>query len=299
MSGINKQRIGENINALARYYGYKIKAFEEEAGVSQGYISRLSRANSNDSNPVIDLLMMASEKFRVSIDSLIYLDFKKITDPNKMRVHLFIDAVLSLTNKDKLIWERNHDENICDEPSTASFICHYDKDIKFYIFELDILDEEYPGYTFYIVNKREKPSQLARYNAPGPVLYSQLKDLFEVASAGCEFVCIDKSADYAISKFMSDNVAVIDSEEEKKKYQPLCDFLKQCTEKDVVKTFYDIEEILGAPLPPSAWRHQAFWANNSKGLYSHCRSWLDAGYEVVDAHKNTIEHRVHFQKKAN
>ena len=298
MSNINKSRIGENINALAKYYGFKIKDIEEEAGVSQGYISRLSNKNSKDSNPVIDLLMIASEKFHVTIDSLIYLDFMKITDPSKMRVQCFIEAILSLTDKGQLTWERNLEEGICKESSTASFVCNYDNgDIKFYIYELDILDEEYPGYTFYISNKEEEPSQIVRYNTPGPVIYELLKQLFEVASSGSEFVYINESADYAIRKFMSDTCKCIDSDEEKSKYKPLHDFLEQCSEKDVVKTFYEIETILGDHLPPSAWRHQTFWANNSKGHHPQCKSWLDAGYEVVDAHKNTIEHRVHFRKK--
>ena len=298
MSNINKKRIGENINALAKYYGFKIKDLEEEAGVSQGYISRLSGKNSKDSNPVIDLLMVASEKFRVTIDSLIYLDFVKITDPAKMKVQCFVEAMLSLTDKGQLIWERNNDKGICDEQSSASFVCNYDNgNIRFYIFELNILDEEYPGYTLFVANKEEKPSQIVRYNTPGPVLYDLLKQLFEGASSGSEFVHIDEAADYAISKFLSDTGSYIDSDQEKKKYKPLYDFLNQCSETDVVKTFYEIEEILGDHLPSSAWHHQTFWANNSKGHHPHCRSWMDAGYEVVDAHKNTIEHRVHFRKK--
>lgn len=298
MSNISKKRIGENINALAKYYGFKIKDLEEEAGVSQGYISRLSNKNSKDSNPVIDLLMMASEKFRVTIDSLVFLDFTKITDPAKLKIQCFLEAVLNLTDKGQLIWERNQDKDICKEASNASFVCNYDNGkIKFYIFELENIDEEYPGYTFFISNKEEEPSQIVRYNTPGPVLYDLLKHLFDVASSGSEFVNIDEAADYAISKFMADNGTNLDSSEEKKKYMPLCDFLRQCSEKDIVKTFYEIEEILGDHLPASAWHHQSFWANNTKGHHPQCKSWLDAGFEVVDAHKNTIEHRVHFRKK--
>lgn len=299
MSNINKNRIGDNLNALSRYYGFKIKDFEEEAGVSQGYISRLSNKNSKDiSTPIIDLLMLASEKFHVSIDSLVYRDFKKLADPEKIRVQLFLDAVLSLSNRELLIWKRNLDEGICEEPTSASFICEYNQYIKFYIFELATRDdEEYPGYTFYIVNRDENPSQLVRYNNPGPVLYDLLYQLFECASSGSEFVNVDNAADYAISKFMSDNSMIINADDEKKKYMPLYSFLKQNPNKEVIKTFGEIEELLDAPLPLSAWKHQSFWSNNSKGKHPHCKAWLDAGFEVVDAHKNTIEHLVHFKKK--
>lgn len=299
MPNVNKIRIGENLNALSKYYGFKIKDFEEEAGVSQGYISRLSNKNNKDiPNPIIDLLMLASEKFHVSIDSLIYRDFKKIADPEKMRVQLFLEAVLSLSNKEQLVWNRNLDNGICNESSFASFVCEYSKDIKFYIFELATSEgEEYPGYTFYIVNREDKPSQLVRYNNPGPVLYDLLAQLFESASSGSEFVSIDNAAEYAISKFMSDNSMIINSEDETKKYMPLYLFLKQCPDEDVIKTFNEIEDIIGSKLPLSAWKHQTFWANNSTGHHPHCKAWMDAGYVVLDAHKNTIEQIVHFKKK--
>ena len=199
MTSNNKKRISENINALAKFYGFKIKDLEEEAGVSQGYISRLSKKTTKDSNPVIDLLILASEKFHVSIDSLISLDFNRITNPDRMRVISFLEAILSLTNKEQLSWKRNLNKNVCKEPSTASLVCEYDNDIRFYIFELDIVDDEYPGYSFFLSNKDSEPSQIARYNTPGPVVYELLKQLFEIASSGSEFVAIDKSADYAIA----------------------------------------------------------------------------------------------------
>ena len=296
MANINKKRIGENISVLAKWYGFKIKEIEDEAGVSQGYISRLSNSNGKDSNPIIDLLMVASEKFRVTIDSLVNVDFKKLAKTEKRDIQRFLDGVQTLTDKELLLWKRNKENGICDEESQTSFVCEYDENITFYIFKLDPPDDEYPGYSFYIANKPEKPSLIAKYYTPGPVVYDNLENLFETAAAEADYVNIDKSAEYAISKFFADNKSEI-KRDDKSKYKPLEDFLKQCTESDIVKTLYEIEEIIGAELPKSAWYHQTFWANNSKDNSSHSKAWLDAGYEVVDAYKNTIEHRVHFRKK--
>ena len=62
------------------------------------------------------------------------------------------------------------------------------------------------------------------------------------------------------------------------KYHALRDFLRQQPVSEVRLDFPAIERVLGFPLPASAFKHQAWWANNSKG-HSHCYGWLDAGYE--------------------
>ena len=52
-----------------------------------------------------------------------------------------------------------------------------------------------------------------------------------------------------------------------------------------------IERVVGAPLPASARRHCAWWANERIGTHSHARAWLDAGYETRDLDVNgaTVE----------
>lgn len=44
-------------------------------------------------------------------------------------------------------------------------------------------------------------------------------------------------------------------------------------------TFDEVEAVLGRSLPPSAFRHQAWWANNPEG-HSHCRAWIGAGWKT-------------------
>jgi hypothetical protein len=63
------------------------------------------------------------------------------------------------------------------------------------------------------------------------------------------------------------------------KYTPLRDFLDHQVKSEIRLGFAEVEKILGAPLPRSAFEHQAWWANNPEG-HSHCRSWHDAGWRT-------------------
>jgi len=294
---INKRQIAENITALAKWYGFRIKDIEAEAGVSPGYLSRMANKNSQDSNPIIDLLMLASRKFHVSVDSLMSMDFKKMANQEKRRLQLFFETLLSLSNRGQLSWERNTNREINKEEYSAGFVCRYDKNIGFYIFEEDNTEEEYPAYSFFISN-RDEVSKVTRINLPGPALYETLRQLFETAAAGTELVAIGKSAESAIRKFMADNNLKDNSAEDNQKYRPLYEYLEQRSDNDIVLTFYEVEDILGFPLPQSAWKHHQFWENSKTGN-SQCRSWMDAGYRTIDISNNTLEHRVHLRKTEN
>jgi hypothetical protein len=64
------------------------------------------------------------------------------------------------------------------------------------------------------------------------------------------------------------------------KYQPLARFLKTQGTRTVPLTFKELEKILGFKLPPSAYRHRPWWANEARG-HVHAKAWLDAGYETA------------------
>jgi hypothetical protein len=55
----------------------------------------------------------------------------------------------------------------------------------------------------------------------------------------------------------------------------------------------EIEQIIGQPLPPSARRHRAWWANERSGSHVHARSWLEATparrTANVDLNAGTVE----------
>ena len=45
-------------------------------------------------------------------------------------------------------------------------------------------------------------------------------------------------------------------------------------------SFTEIEEILGFPLPKSAYAYPPWWANQVGGGHSHCASWMQAGWKT-------------------
>ena len=67
------------------------------------------------------------------------------------------------------------------------------------------------------------------------------------------------------------------------KYDPLRRYLEVVGDAAVPLTFAEIEQILGAPLPPSALRHAAWWSNNPTN-HANAQAWLAASYvtEKVD-----------------
>lgn len=78
------------------------------------------------------------------------------------------------------------------------------------------------------------------------------------------------------------------------KYDPLGDFLAKRRGGNCTLTHGNIQEILGAPLPPSATKHRAWWGNEADGEHVQCRSWLGAGWEVDDGcepHRGVVRFR--------
>ncbi len=63
------------------------------------------------------------------------------------------------------------------------------------------------------------------------------------------------------------------------KYEPLKVFLSRLDTREASMSFQEIAGIIGAPLPPAAFRHRAWWSNNpSNSGITH--AWLDAGYKT-------------------
>jgi hypothetical protein len=63
------------------------------------------------------------------------------------------------------------------------------------------------------------------------------------------------------------------------KYEPLNAFLAGRNEREVAMSFAEIEMLIGASLPPSAFKHRAWWSNNpSNSVITD--AWLRAGYQT-------------------
>jgi hypothetical protein len=63
------------------------------------------------------------------------------------------------------------------------------------------------------------------------------------------------------------------------KYEPLRSFLAGRSETEVPMSFREIEKLIGAPLPPVAFKHRAWWSNNPSNSVM-TKAWLEAGYRT-------------------
>jgi hypothetical protein len=72
------------------------------------------------------------------------------------------------------------------------------------------------------------------------------------------------------------------------KYDPLFQHLDQ-SRSTVELSFADVEELLGFPLPTSAYRYAAWWSN-SGGTHVQSAAWQAAGFrtEQVDMDAKTV-----------
>lgn len=69
------------------------------------------------------------------------------------------------------------------------------------------------------------------------------------------------------------------------KYEPLKNHLASRLWSEVAMTFAEVEAVLGAKLPRSAYEHAAWWANESEGSHVQAKAWLEAGFETADVDK--------------
>lgn len=64
------------------------------------------------------------------------------------------------------------------------------------------------------------------------------------------------------------------------KYYPLFEYLRKQPDSNLIElSFAEIEQILGKPLPASAQKSRAWWANSQT---SHGKAWQEAGWLVDD-----------------
>ena len=61
------------------------------------------------------------------------------------------------------------------------------------------------------------------------------------------------------------------------KYYLLGKYLERQSVPEITLTFQEIEKIIGEPLPPSAYKYPAWWAN---GGHIQADSWLNVGFKV-------------------
>jgi hypothetical protein len=81
------------------------------------------------------------------------------------------------------------------------------------------------------------------------------------------------------------------------KYIALTEYLNAQDGSEVTLQFTRAQEILGFPLPPSAMRYQAFWANQSDTTNRpQARAWQDAGFSVDSYRLSEVDGWVRFKR---
>jgi hypothetical protein len=78
------------------------------------------------------------------------------------------------------------------------------------------------------------------------------------------------------------------------KYQPLYEYLvaRQSVAR-VRMTFSEVAEVIGAPLPPSAFNDREWWANQTNTANRpQAAAWLEAGFAVGSVHQEVRQQHV-------
>jgi hypothetical protein len=66
------------------------------------------------------------------------------------------------------------------------------------------------------------------------------------------------------------------------KYTPLEQYLREhpANQTEVTRGFEQIERILDAILPSSAYEYRQWWENEKEGNHVNARAWANAGWKV-------------------
>jgi hypothetical protein len=78
-------------------------------------------------------------------------------------------------------------------------------------------------------------------------------------------------------------------------YDPLTRYLAGLAADEVMLTFAEIEQLVGAPLPRSAWR-SGYWTRAMRPWGPQNRPWTRAGWRVVRVHLQFDRPTVTFQR---
>lgn len=66
------------------------------------------------------------------------------------------------------------------------------------------------------------------------------------------------------------------------KYDSLRDYLAAQPGEQIVRTIGELAKHVSGGLPPSAYRYQVWWNNEENTTHVQARSWMNAGWLVVD-----------------
>ena len=78
------------------------------------------------------------------------------------------------------------------------------------------------------------------------------------------------------------------------KYTALENYLRDLPpdQTEVILSFEQIERIIGAKLPPSAYEYQQWWDHEKEGNHVNARAWTNAGWKVQSVDFNRKQARL-------
>lgn len=79
------------------------------------------------------------------------------------------------------------------------------------------------------------------------------------------------------------------------RYQPLADFLAGKKALEWEASFAEIEAQLGFPLPESAYKYPAWWANQTGAGHSQTKGWRSVGWKTRDL--DLERRRIRFERE--
>lgn len=108
----NKQQCIDNIYTMAKATGKKIGDLEEKAGVSRGYLSRISKPDA--ASPSIETLTAVATELGVSVDYLLFYDSTAYSKSEKVMLE-FLDSLLQKSISKDVEWATDSVEGFCKE----------------------------------------------------------------------------------------------------------------------------------------------------------------------------------------
>lgn len=233
MQKLDKNRFALNLRFLAQQKGVKLGELETGAGVSVGYISRLSKSEDNASSSLVDLATYSSERFGVSLNTLLQADLSSYL-PNELYLSKFIAKMEKKTAEGLLNWTYTTKATIlspsCSHPGTR----YNPDDIKYFksafnaehslgdgsvyadigqnlIYIVQILKnadsfEQVNGYEVYLSPyDADQEDDAVFYACENDKLYPDLDRLFKSAMEASHQIKIYPNTRNVIDKFMKED----------------------------------------------------------------------------------------------
>ena len=80
------------------------------------------------------------------------------------------------------------------------------------------------------------------------------------------------------------------------KYDLLFRYLSELKCTKITLSLSEIENIINAGLPKSAYTYPQWWSNSKTKAHPYCRAWLDAGFHTVEIKESIGKNIITFEK---